>query len=292
MISDSVHLNIGPIRFVLSTDGLGSPRYDGTAHADFLSPAAGPGASAPMAELAVRIERGSGACPSAPSLFTVGANWSVWSVGDEWHICTGCADRERPRVSCRVSKALDKARVSTNGDPGDAPLRYPLDQVLSWGLLGKCGGILLHAAAVEYQGAGLVFAGRSGAGKSTLSELCHQQGWNILNDDRVMLYPDPTGAGWLVAGTPWHGSGRFARNQKLPLKGVCVLQQDTSNWVEPLAPREARFALLDVAGIAWFEETWSQQALDALDRLTREVGVVRYHFTRSEQAVDALQALL
>lgn len=288
MISDSSQLNIGPIRFILHSDGSEPPRYEGMAHEAFLAPASEPVAPTPLAELAVRIKRGHGACPSAPALFTVGANWSIWSVGDEWHICTGCANPERPRAVCRVERTLRQATLHVDGDPCDAPLRYPLDQVLSYGLLGKCGGILLHAAAVVREGAAMVFAGRSGAGKSTLSGLCAEAGWRVLNDDRVMLYPDPAGGGWLVAGTPWHGSGRFARNETAPLQGVFLLVQDTENRVEPLQADEARRSLLPVASVAWFLDEWAQAGLDALDRITREVPVRRFCFTRSPEAVEVL----
>ena len=147
--------------------------------------------------------------------------------------------------------------------------------------------MLLHAAAaVQADGTGWVLAGRSGAGKSTLAGLCHAQGWRILNDDRVMVFRRD--GGWRVAGTPWHGSGRFAEAAEVPLGGVALLAQAPENRFESLTASQARLALLDVAAVPWFAEEWSQGVLDGLDRLVREIPPVRLHFTRTAEAVRML----
>jgi hypothetical protein len=55
-----------------------------------------------------------------------------------------------------------------------------------------------------------------------------------------------------------------------------------------LPAAQARLALLDVAAVPWFEETWSQGILDGLDRLTREVEIARFRFPKTPQAARAL----
>jgi hypothetical protein len=197
------------------------------------------------------------------------------------------------RQGCRVAHDLSRAEIALNPEwEGtdsaivESPLRYPLDQILSWGLLSRIGGALLHAAVAVRDGIGWVFAGHSGAGKSTLSGLCHAAGWRILNDDRVLIYP--RAGEWRVAGTPWHGTGRFAEAADFPLGGLFLLQQSKSDRVEPIADSQARLDLLDVAAVPWFEDTWSQNILDGLDRLVREIPVQRFHFTKTSAAVQAL----
>jgi hypothetical protein len=189
-----------------------------------------------------------------------------------------------------VTKTLDACDLYVDGSLSDSPLKYPMDQILTWGLLGQCNGLLLHAAGVVRDGVGYVLAGRSGAGKSTLSGFCQDCGWEILNDDRVIVHPDPVTGQWLVSGTPWHGSGRFACNRTVPLVGIYLLAQDHINAACPLPEREARYLLMDVAGIAWFSEAWSQAALDTLVRICAEVPVCRLHFTRSAAAVECMEA--
>ena len=281
------HLHIGPIDYVLTSEPSSPLRYEDWAYREFYKLAANSGSANSLVIFPVQVVSGTGPIPVDAPLYAAGRNWAVWRDNNGWLFCAGYARRKRARFACRIPNPFDRATLYVDGDPGDAPLRYPLDQVLTWGLLGRCGGLLLHAAAVERNGMGLVFAGRSGAGKSTLSGLCHDAGWDILNDDRVIVYPDAAGK-WKVAGTPWHGFGKFAQNRTLPLQGVYLLQQGTTDRLEPPAVRDALLSLLDVAAIPWFEDDWSQASLNALENMTGKIPIQRFYFTRSESAVQTL----
>jgi hypothetical protein len=225
-------------------------------------------------------------------LWRAGGHWAAWEEeGGELVFHVGLEAPEESRLSCRVAPDLSRAELTVHRSAWqeglcESPLRYPLDQILSWGLLSTIGGALLHAAVAVKDGVGYVFTGRSGAGKSTLAALCHAEGWRILNDDRVMVFRRD--GEWRVAGTPWHGSGRFAEAAEVPLGGVFLLKQAAENRIEPLEAAQARLALLDVAAVPWFAEEWSQGILDGLDRLVREVEPAHFHFTKTAEAVDAL----
>jgi len=184
--------------------------------------------------------------------------------------------------------SIDPDLVGEDPDRFVSPLLYPLDQILSWGMLSRVGGVLLHAAVAVRDGAGWVFAGHSGAGKSTLSELCHAEGDRILNDDRVMVFQRD--GEWKVAGTPWHGSGRFAEAAEVPLGGLFFLKQADSERIEDLTPSEARLELLNVAAVPWFEESWSQGMLDGLEQVVQGVECRRFHFTKTPAAVQVLRS--
>ncbi len=281
-------LTVGPVRFVLHGTNSQPQRYEDWAYRGFFTGVQLQDDSCPaVVEFPVHIVHGSLPCPDGPPLFRAGSNWAVWPDDEGLLFCTGDANRETSSRACRMPHALDHAVLHVAGDPVDRPLRYPLDQVLMWGLLGRCNGLLLHAAAVVRDGVGYVLAGRSGAGKSTLSGFCHDQGWEILNDDRVIVHPDAQG-NWQVSGTPWHGSGCYACNRTVPLRGIYVLAQDTRDAAMAISRRDARFALMDVASIAWFSPSWSQAALDTLARVCAGVPVCRLHFTRSASAVECL----
>lgn len=280
-------LSVGPVRFVLRGDDLPPVRYGGWAYRDFVTDGTGDGVKRPLIELVVRLRRGACACPTSPPMFEAGRNWAVWPDKDGWLFCSGYANRSRPRFSCRLSSGFEWAELGVEGDPADSPLRYPLDQILTWGLLSRCGGVLLHAAAVVREGVGWILAGRSGAGKSTLSALCRAEGWRVLNDDRAILFR--RNGCVQVAGTPWHGSGCFAEADEVPLGGLLLLKQAEEVRLEPLKPSEACLSLLEVASIPWFEDTWAQGSLDALNSLLSEVPVFRFHFARSPEAVRALE---
>ena len=283
------HLNIGPIRFVLHGEQDDPVRYDAWGYRDFFD--GPPGAeSRPLVEMAVTIRRGSIDLPAERPLYESGKNWAVWPEGDHWLFCSRYADRDRPYFTCRVSRTLAEATLTVDGDPAVDPLRYPLDQILAWGLLSKCGGVVMHSALVAREGFGMILAGRSGAGKSTLAELCREQGWRGLNDDRVILYQH-AGAP-RAAGTPWHGTGRLAEAGEVPPAGILVLEQADHEKIERLSPAVAKRELLDVTSIPWFEDDWSQQALNALDALAESVPVYRFSFTKTPAAVDAIDACM
>ncbi len=292
-LKKTVQLDVGPLRIRLRTDEALPIRYSAPAYADFLSAATSRSGVDPLVALSMDVRLAKSAVPSRAPLWQVGQGWAAWEAGDDLLCLAGFHAPNQAYFGCRVSRDLSRAELAVDPDlPGmaagsmEAPLRYPLDQVVSWGLLARIGGALLHSAVAVKDGVGCVFAGRSGAGKSTLSELCHAEGWRILNDDRAMVFR--RGGTWRVAGTPWHGSGRFAEAAEVPLGGIYFLNQATEDRLMPLAASPARLALLDVAAVPWFEDSWAQGTLDGLDRLVGDVETSRFHFTKTPAAVQAL----
>ena len=285
---NAVHLDVGPLRFALRTAGPEPVRYADPAYGGFFCAAGG---EPPLAEVPVDVVRGAVAPPAGEPLWRAGDHWAVWSDGADLVFRVSLRAPASAQRSCRVARDLARAELAlpaTAWADGvcEAPLRYPLDQILSWGLLARLGGALLHAAVAVKDGRGRVFTGRSGAGKSTISALLRDAGWRILNDDRVVVFR--RGGEWRVAGTPWHGSGRFAEAAEVPLDGIHFLGKSAECRSEDLSAAQARLALLDVAAVPWFEETWAQGILDGLDRLTREVEIARFHFPKTPQAAQAL----
>lgn len=290
-MKDLADIRIGPICYRLACDDSLSIQYEDWAYQSFIHPFEATLNSGKISIVPVRLHQGGLACPSHEPLFAAGKNWAVWQENKGTYLlCSGFTGRSCARRACRVDPMLQAADLYIDGDLGDEPLRYPLDQILSWVAVGQRGGLMLHAAVVEHAGAGVLFAGRSGAGKSTLSALCHEAGWPILNDDRAMVFPDA--GGWKVAGTPWHGSGRYAENRILPLRTIYLLTQDQHNEVIELPLQEARRTLLDVTSIPWFEATWSQQILSNIEKMTADLPLRRFHFTKSTEAVATLEQMI
>ena len=288
---NAVHLDVGPLRFALRTAEAEPVRYTDPAYGGFFCAAGG---EPPLAEVPVDVVRGAVAPPAGEPLWRAGDHWAVWADGADLLFHVGLRAPAGARRFCRAARDLSRAEVAlpaTAWADGvcEAPLRYPLDQILSWGLLARLGGALLHAAVAVKDGRGRVFTGRSGAGKSTISALLRDAGWRILNDDRVVVFR--RGGEWRVAGTPWHGSGRFAEAAEVPLDGIHFLGKSAECRSEDLSAAQARLALLDVAAVPWFEETWAQGILDGLDRLTREVEIARFHFPKTPQAAQALAGI-
>ena len=285
------HLDIGPLRFELRTAERCAVRYSDPAYAGFF---AGESAQAPLAELPVEVVRRAVALPAGEPLWQAGGHWAAWEDGADLVFHVGLRAPEAAKYACRVARDLPRAELAIppaagTGEILESPLRYPLDQILAWGMLARIGGALMHAAVAVKDGVGLIFTGRSGAGKSTISALLRAEGWRILNDDRVLVFR--RGGEWRVAGTPWHGSGRFAEAAEAPLGGIHFLRKGADCRVEPLSAPEVRLALLDVAAVPWFEPIWSQRVLDGLDRLSREVQMSRLSFAKTSAVAQALTAI-
>lgn len=292
-LKGAVHLDIGPLRIHLRREGASPIRYSAPAYAAFCSAGAPRPGADPLRELSVDVVLGKSTVPSREPLWRVGQSWAVWEEGPDLVCLAGFHAPGQAFFGCRVARDLSRAALAVNPalpgwapDRVESPLRYPLDQVVAWGMLSRIGGALLHSAVAVRDGVGYVFAGRSGAGKSTLSGLCQAAGWRILNDDRAMVFR--RGGEWRVAGTPWHGSGRFAEAAEVPLGGIYFLQQAVEDRLAPVSASQARLALLDVAAVPWFEDAWAQGTLDGLARLVGDVETSRFHFTKTPSAVQVL----
>ena len=96
----------------------------------------------------------------------------------------------------------------------------------------KFNGMRLHSSAVVVDNKAYLFSGPSGMGKST-----HTQLWQtvfgekaqIINDDKPVLRR--LDGKWYAYGTPWCGKDGINLNQKVPLAGICFLQQASDNKI-------------------------------------------------------------
>ncbi len=280
-------LQIGPIQWRTHFPDGGALSYSDPGYQGFWGEEA---PYDPLVTMDVFVHREAREIPAVEPLYRGGKNWAMWEEGRSLIFCSGFYEQAVARFYCHLDRDsgvanlfLDPAR-----EDGSGPLRYPIDQILSWGLLAKCGGLILHSAVVVKDGVGWVFSARSGGGKSTISELCHQAGWRILNDDRVMVFK--RGEEWRVAGTPWHGSGRFSEAEEVPLGGVLFIKKSDHDQIGSISLDKIRYALLDVAAIPWFEDEWAQGALNAADLFTREVSFHRFHCRKNPNVVQTLEA--
>jgi len=159
-----------------------------------------------------------------------------------------------------------------------ATILDPLLRILLIDHVGRRDGLMLHAAAFEVGGVGLVFAGKSGAGKSTLSRLFadHCPGATVIGDEHTVLRRQ--GGSWTVYGTPWPGMGFAVAPGGVPLGRVYLIHHDRQNRAYP-QPASENFAELLAQT---FLPRWNGEAMDAtLSRLgdlaqdqTRKLGFV------------------
>jgi serine kinase of HPr protein (carbohydrate metabolism regulator) len=170
------------------------------------------------------------------------------------------------------------------------PVTYPLDQILMMFFLARNQGVIVHAAGVEMEGKGLIFAGCSGAGKSTLSRLLmNEPGMRVLSDDRIIVRKKRDG--FKMHGTPWHGDAGLAENRSVDLKGVFFLKHGVMNEVCQLSHTVAFERLLTVASVPWFERVVTDHILSVCENVAKEIPAYEFAFVPDAGAAEFVQRM-
>lgn len=152
------------------------------------------------------------------------------------------------------------------------------------------GGMMLHAAAVEYRGRAVCFSAPPGVGKSTLAERWVRLfGAEVLNDDKPALRR--VDGGWRAWGTPWSGKTDLSRNRSAPLAAVCFLFRGEANALEPLTAARALPLLLSQTPFR-LERADMDRLLQTADRLLREVPLFRFTCRNDDSAAAFLKSHL
>lgn len=178
-----------------------------------------------------------------PPVFEASPVWELRKLpaGDE-EVCFYANTREGrvPWTTLVIDRAFRTAKlVQRPLRAGDSTIRvgFPYDEYLMCRMLARAGGLVIHGAAIEYEGMGLLFFGHSGAGKSTISQLAEGLGARVLSDDRSIVTQE--GGIATLWGTPWHGSYRKGAPDAAVLRAMYLLVQDRENSIVPIAPPRA-----------------------------------------------------
>ncbi len=97
-------------------------------------------------------------------------------------------------------------------------------------------GLVLHSAAVEFRGDGILFAGVSGAGKTTVVK--NSVGKRYFSDENAILRWDRDNSVW-VFGSPFYGSWRrVGHNIAAPVRTIFSLKKSKYFSINELSLRE------------------------------------------------------
>lgn len=97
-------------------------------------------------------------------------------------------------------------------------------KIAEW--LPSCERMLVHGAAVAFQGRAHLFCAPSGTGKSTHVRLwCEHLGSavTVINGDKPIVRVPADGGPPIVYGAPWAGKEGWQTNASAPLAGICFL---------------------------------------------------------------------
>jgi len=168
------------------------------------------------------------------------------------------------------------------------PFSYPLDQVLIINLLSFSRGLLVHACAVNYKGEGLLFVGKSGSGKTTISNLWHgNNGTRILSDDRIIIRRIEDD--FRIYGTPWYGTGKFARAESVLLKRIYFLKHARKNNLKLLSDVGACTRLITTSFPTFWDRRGMEFVLNFCEELTQRIPCYELGFLPDKRVVDFLK---
>lgn len=142
--------------------------------------------------------------------------------------------RTLPLMSLTIEPGFERAELRRRHTDGEKSIvvGYPIDEYLVARMLGRHGGVILHASSVVVDGRSLLFLGHSGAGKSTMAEIASSCGAEVLSDDRTIVTIERgVATAW---GSPWHGSCSKSSPTCAPIAAVFLLVQAPRNEVRQI----------------------------------------------------------
>jgi len=224
--------------------------------------------------------------------------WAVYRKGSSWIYLMISPDPSDAAIH-RVMVFNDGHTKGHIYSPSDAFFRQgghdslallPSDQLILARALPAFGGLFVHAAAVDMDGHGLVFAGPSEAGKSTIVKLIGERA-KVLCDDRVVIRGGDDG--FRVHGTWSHGEIDRVSPGSAPLRAVFFLRQAAANRLNRVV--DARAILRDFLPRLvrpLVSADWWEKALELAGAIVRDVPFYDLSFDKSGAAVDVLEKLL
>lgn len=223
--------------------------------------------------------------------------WEIHRRGESWiyrGIYPGASD---PRSHRLIVFSADHSRASVfNPSPEiflggglDSLMLLPSDQILLARLLPSRGGLFVHAAGVDWNGRGFLFAGPSEAGKSTIVKMLMGRA-RILCDDRMIVRR--AGDGFEAHGTWSHGEVPIVAPGPAPLAGVFFLRQARENRLARIeSPAAAARELLPRVVRPLVTAEWWGDVLTLTGELVRTVPFYDLYFDKSGRIVDVLEEL-
>jgi len=209
--------------------------------------------------------------------------WSVWRLNNKFVFSF-------PYQRLVVDEDFKKACLykQKRAKSNFYPLTYPLDQILTIGLLSRGLGLLVHACGLIWRGKGYLFMGVSGSGKSTLARIFrHKKNKvTILSDDRVIIRKN--GPAYYIYGTPWQGEARFSSAACIRLDNIFFIKHGRNNLLTKISRPEASAKGLSCAFFPFWDKEGMQFSLDFLSGLTGNIAAEELSFRPDVSVIDFL----
>lgn len=220
--------------------------------------------------------------------------WRLYEATSGWLLESLDTQTHRPCSRALISNDFSRVKVWTceeqmNSVRGWVPMKIinPIAEVCFLTTLARQGGILLHSAGVLAPTGGYIFTGASGAGKSTLSGFFDNSGASVLSDERMILRKN--GKEFIMHGTPWVGSGAYAKNESGLLTELFCIRHGPEHRTELLSPGAVLSWLLPQCFLPHWDRAAMESTLVFLDELIRHVPCIGLTFAKQPDIVDYIK---
>ena len=200
----------------------------------------------------------------------------------------------QPCARALITTDFSHVDVWTRGEEAGSVLGWvpmkilnPIVEVCLLTRLAREGGLLLHSAGILSLTGGFIFTGASGAGKSTLSGFFDARGASVLSDERMIIRK--SGDAFVIHGTPWVGSGAYAKNESGPLTELFCISHGPQHQIESLPPGAVLALILPQCFLPHWDRTAMESTLAFLSDLIAHVPCQRLAFTKHHDVVDYVQ---
>ncbi|MFA5011883.1 MAG: hypothetical protein WC644_07980 [Ignavibacteria bacterium] len=152
-------------------------------------------------------------------------------------------------------------------------------------------GSIFHSSGLDDNGKGILFVGHAGEGKSTQSRLWMSfEGTMIFNEDRnaVRIIDDDV----FCYGTPWGGTANIAKNHKVPLSVILMIEKSEENRIERMPVSEAVPKLIARSFFPYWDENLSNLAISNITSIAAKVPVYKLSCKPTPEVVELVRSVL
>jgi hypothetical protein len=149
----------------------------------------------------------------------------------------------------------------------------------------------MHAAAIDYQGNGILIAAPSQTGKSTHAKFWQEMDMsvNIINDDKPLIgFHDGE---LTIYSSPFSGKTSTNMNRTLPLKAIVFLYQGKTNEITKLDKDEIILEMMKNMLRPSDEKSWDDM-IQIMNSMITSIPFYRFYATKSIDAAKYLKEKL
>ncbi len=201
-------------------------------------------------------------------------------AGGEWPLAISCVGNRVDVESLGVEGWFTTDFTgNVKYDCGKPELLENFFRVLYAFYLLNNGGMLLHAAGVEYRGGGYVFVGQSGSGKSTISRMFRDRGI-VYSDDMVAIREE--GGRFLLFSTPFRGEETLwlRDRRQIPIEKVLIPVKSDKTYSVVAPEWEALAKIMANVPFVYEVEGAHSRVMRIIDEFVKKVSIHKLYFEK------------